>query len=146
MNKIKLPISKEIFLESNSDQWRLFFRKLINNLYFFGIISIDDSRKVRISISIERVLPPELSRSETKCKTETDMGQDVSIGISRITEFLNDHLAKDCWLLFGHIQGENKIPILIMYYESINLAIYTQKLTTETLTNFVPKNINPQLN
>ncbi len=146
MSKMKLPISKEIFLESNSDQWRLFFKKLINNLSFSGVISINNDRKVKISISIERVLPPELFHSEAKCKTKTNMGQDASLGISRITEFLNNHLSKDCWLLFGYIQGENKIPILIMYYQSIDLAIYTQKLTSEDLADFVSNSFNPQLN
>ena len=142
MNKIKLPVSKQISLESTPDQWRLFFKNLINNLSFFGIIAIDSDRKVKISISIEKVLPPEFSYSETKCKTQTDLGQNMAIGISRITEFLNDYLAKDCWLLFGYIQGENKIPILIMYYESINLAIYTQKFKNENLVNFLPSNIS----
>ncbi len=146
MEKTKLPISDVITLESNPDQWTLVFRKLIKEISFHGIIAIDNNRKVKISIVIQKVLPPEHSRSETRCNTNTNMGQDISIGISRITEFLNDYLAKDCWLLSGYIDGEHRIPIVIMYYEKLDLAIYSQKLTTEDVSKFMPAHFNINLN
>jgi hypothetical protein len=146
MNKIKLPISEKIILESNPDQWRLLFRKLITKFDFYGIIEINDGRKVKISIVLQEVLPPEYSTSETKCNTRTNMGHDISTGISRITEFLNDYLAKDCWLLSGYIDGEHRIPIVIMYYEKLDLAIYSQKLTTEDVSKFMPAHFNINLN
>ncbi len=71
------------------------------------------------------------------------MGDDVGKGTSRITEFLHDFLDKDRWMLFGYIDGPNQIPILITYYKSISVTIYTQKLISEQLKGFLPDHLIP---
>lgn len=142
--KGKLPVTQLMILESDESQWRMLIKGLINSLKTTAVIEIEkESKKVRINLVITNILPPENLRGINRCSTETNLGEEVTTGLSRSKEFLGDYLDKTAWLFIGYIDGENEIPILITYYQSIQLTVYTQKLKEENNGSFFP---NPQLN
>lgn len=64
------------------------------------------------------------------------MSKKISNALSRADEFFANLIRKEMWILTGFIEGEEKKPILIIHYATINISIYTQKLERETLENF----------
>lgn len=140
----KLPVSQIIQLQSGEEQWSLLIRGLINDFKCTGLIERENQLRAKVNLVIQKVISPDMLKSKNACTTKTNMGEDVGKGTSRITEFFHDHLDKDRWMLFGYIDGQNQIPILIIYYKSINLAIYTQKLISEELEGFLPNHLIPR--
>ena len=138
-NKGKLPVTGFITLESNEDNWRLLVKKLINELKTTAVLEREPGKKVRISLVIDFILPPDKMRTRSQCTSTTDLGKEISVGLSRTKEFFNDHINSKTWLFKGYIDGENHIPIFIVYYEIINTMIYTQKLATENDDHFFSK-------
>lgn len=59
------------------------------------------------------------------------MGENISSGLTRTKKFLIDYLDKNEWILIGFINGDRGLPILIMYYEKIDIYIYSQKQKNE---------------
>lgn len=135
----KLPETEIIKLEGDSNQWRLFERKLTTSLSFFGIIEHED-KKLRIEIEISRVLPPE-------SKAVTIIGERLvsnfnlvqTNGLSRIMDYFQSLINKNIWVMFGHIKGQNNIPVILVHYVSFDLTIYAQKLLGEE--TFLPNGI-----
>lgn len=141
--KGKLPVTQLMDLESNESQWRMLANGLIGSLKTTAIITFTteletEPKKIRINLVITSIFPPEHLRGINRCSTETNMGEDIATGLSRSREFLGDYLDKTAWLFTGYIDGENKVPILITYYQSIQLTIYTQKLAEEKNNSFFP--------
>lgn len=143
MAMAKLPVSQMIELQSNEDQWGILIRGLINEIKCTALIQRDNQPRAQVNLVIQKIISPDMLKSKTQCTTTTSMGDDVGKGTSRITEFLHDFLDKDRWMLFGYIDGPNQIPILITYYKSISVTIYTQKLISEQLKGFLPDHLIP---
>lgn len=142
--KGKLPITEKILLESSEDQWRLQINGPISKLKTSGIIERKSGEKVRIKLTIHKIVPPERVGWEEFISLQTDANQEFAESLRRSLEFLYSSLHKTTWLFYGYIDGEEQIPIAIIYVQSINLSIYTQKLKTESMKVFFPA--YPELN
>jgi len=136
--KGKIPVTSMITLESEKAQWQILIKGLISELKTTALIEIDSTKKVRINLIITRIIPPKYLRHKTTCSVESNMGEQVASGVSRTKEFIIDFLDGNSYLFMGFIDGEEKIPILIVHYESINITVYTQKLKTEETKKFFP--------
>jgi len=134
----KLPQTQFMELMSNEDQWRLLISGLINEIKTSAIVEKEPGRKVRISLVIDMIIPPEYWKNKTICHVDSNVDKNIVNGISRTREFINDHLSKSAWLFSGYIDGNTKVPIVIIYYQSVNLTVYTQKLSGEDIYNFLP--------
>jgi len=136
--KGKLPVTQMIKLESDESKWMMLVRGLINELKTTALIEKDPGVEVRIRLVIDQIIPPEHMRGKNICRTETNLGENVAIGLSRSREFFSNFLDKTTWLFLGYIEGEEKAPILITYYQSIEITIYTQKVKGEEKKEFFP--------
>lgn len=136
--KGQLPITQMIILESNESQWRLLTQGLIKELKITGIIEKEPNMKVRVNLVINTIFPPERSFIDKTFNIETNLGEAYTKSMLRSFDFLNSFLIKTVWFFFGYIDGEEKIPILIMHISTIDKTIYTQKLKEEETKNFFP--------
>ncbi|MDD3285295.1 MAG: hypothetical protein PHG95_01505 [Patescibacteria group bacterium] len=136
--KGKLPQTAEMILESNEDQWYLLVNGLINTLKTSAIIQISSERKARIQLVIHTAIPPESLDTYVENIVETSLEKSISSGINRISDFIANKLEKNKWIFVGEIIGENNIPIVIVYYQTINLFVYSQKLAKEKNKKFFP--------
>ena len=137
--KGKLPVTEKIILESNEDQWRLQVNDLVAELKTSGIIERELGEKVRIKLTIHKIVPPERMWWEEIVSLKTDSNQEFEESLRRSLEFLYGSLIKTAWLFYGYIDGEERIPVAIIHIQSINLSIYTQKLKTESMRMFFPE-------
>lgn len=142
--KGKLPITEKILLESNEDQWRLQINGLTTELKTSGVIEKKLGEKVRVKITLHKIVPPERIQWEEFVTLQTNTNQEFAESLRRSLEFFYVDLMKTAWLFYGYIDGEEQIPIAIIYVQSINLSIYTQKLKTESMKVFFPA--YPELN
>lgn len=136
--KGKLPITKTIILESNEDQWRLQTQGLTSELKTSGIIEKEQGMRVRIHLTIHTVVPPEKLRWEEIVYLSTNANKEFAESLRRSLSFLYDSLMNTAWLFYGHIEGDERIPVAIIHIQSINLSVYTQKLKNETTDIFFP--------
>ena len=147
IQKGKLPLTGKIDFDFNNDQIGLLHRKLISSFKLDGIISFPDTpseTKKKIIIYIEGVISPqEMTKDTHTIKTVSkEFKKETMYGIARTRDYLFDKiLAKSCWILFGFLEGENKIPIIITFYTVINFGVYSFKKPEETHEEF-----NPRLN
>jgi len=140
--KGKIPATGLITLESDEAQWLMLAKGLINELKITALVEREPGMTVRIKIILKRVFSPDMTTRYHSCSAQSNLGSDVSRGFSRSWEFFFNYLEKNCWLLMGYIDSEEKVPVLINYYKSVNMAIYTQKLTTDNDNNFFPAHLN----
>lgn len=138
MARGKLPKTEKLILESEESQWRMLSRGLINELRTTALVERGPEQTVRVHLVIETIIPPENNREENKCNVKSNMDKKISSGLARTKEFTNDWLSKSMWMFIGYIDGEEKTPILITYYESIKTFIYTQRLVDESQNTFSP--------
>jgi hypothetical protein len=134
--KGKLPITEKIILESEESQWRLVTRGIINELKTTGVVEISTERRVRIRLLIKEVIPPETMNKQTRSHVYGNLGPDSSQGLARINEFISDIIERDAWIFTGIIEGDKIVPIVIMYYPVLQVAIYSQKLKQEKREEF----------
>lgn len=140
--KGKLPITGLITLESDEAQWLMLAKGLINELKITALVEKEPGMKVRIKLIINRILSPDMMSGYHVCSAQSNLGNDISMGLSRSWEFFYNHLEKNSWMFMGYIDSEEKVSILINYYKSVNIAIYTQKLKTDQDNNFFPAHLN----
>ncbi len=138
MKSGKLPMTQMMTLESNESQWRMLIRNLINELKTSALVEREPGCKVRVNLVITKIIPPEQVRTMNVCISETTLGLNIAVGLSKSKEFLSDYLDKTTWLFIGYIESSEKVPILITYYQSINITIYTQKTGVEDIKKFFP--------
>lgn len=136
--KGKLPPTAEMILESNEDQWRLLVNGLINDLQTSAIVHITPERQVRVKMNIKTIIPPEHSQTLIQGKVNTNLEKAVSNGIERIFNFFSNKIEEKKWIFVGTIKGESEIPVVIIYYQIVNIFIYSQKLKNETGQEFIP--------
>jgi hypothetical protein len=140
--KGKLPVTGFIELESNEAQWLMLTKGLINDLRITALIEKEPNIKVRVKIVITRILSPDLVFRSSSCTARTNMGVEISKGISRSWEYFANYISKNSWLLMGYIDSEEKVPILITHYKlsNENMSVYTQKIKSDG--NFFPAELN----
>lgn len=142
--KGKLPVTEKIVLESAEDQWRLCVRGLVNKLKTSGIIEKEPGMNVRIQLTIHTIIPPECSRWEEFISFDSNHHEEFRESMRRSFQFLHKQINKAVWLFYGHIEGDEKIPVFIVHFQSINLSVYTQKLKDESARLFFPN--HPSMN
>lgn len=81
--KGKLPITGNILLESNEDQWRLRVNELITELKTSGIIERKSGEKVRIKLTIHKIIPPERMRYEEYVSLQTNVNKEFAESLRR---------------------------------------------------------------
>lgn len=136
--KGKIPLTAEIALESAEHQWRLLINGLINELKTSGVVSISPERKVRVKLEIENIIPPEHSSTIVFNKVTTSLNKEISSGMERIISLISDKIEKRKWIFMGKIIGDNNVPIIIIYYEVLDIFVYSQKLKEENSEKFLP--------
>jgi hypothetical protein len=138
-----IPITGKMILESEESQWRLLVRKLINEFPTSALIELED-KKVRIKIILERAIAPEQKEEKTSTRLQTNLEERVTNGLARSDEFFSNLMHKDSWIFIGYILSGNneRDPIVITHFTSINITIYSRKLKSETIDNFMPFNSN----
>lgn len=148
--KGKIPVSELIVLESNSDQWSILRNGLVNEIKFSGIVEMNEQKKIRLNLLIVKVLHSDDTIGKNTCAVETNfLDRDATLGLIRLREFFLDYLDNACWTFFGYITGDDSnVPIIIRYYEKINLAIYAIKTKDQKVENFFPAGIpkDPSMN
>ena len=137
--KGQIPVTSILVLESGEPQWMMLVRGLIDNLKTTALVEIVPGQKVRIKLIIDQIIPPEHTVIVHSCSAQSNMGENFSIGISKSKEFFNKFLNKTTWFLIGCIDGDKKIPIIIVHHQSINITVYTQKLKVENTKEFFPQ-------
>lgn len=148
--KGKLPITELIVLESDSTQWSILRNKLVSEIKFSGIIKMNEQKKVRVSLEIVKIMHSDDTTGKNTCSVETNfLNRDATLGLIKLREFFLDYLDNACWTFFGYITGDGtKTPIIIRYYEKIDLAIYAIKTKDQAVDKFFPAgiSIDPSLN
>lgn len=139
--KGKLPVTGLIQLESDEKLWNLLINRLINEVKTSGIIEKEPGVKVRVNLIFKEIYKPGSVISETSASISTNFLKEFSQGLSRLYTFLFETLEKECWFFFGYMDGEEKIPVAVLYFKNIKMTLYSQKLRNEEITTFLPTNI-----
>ncbi|MFA5934096.1 MAG: hypothetical protein WC795_02650 [Candidatus Paceibacterota bacterium] len=136
----KGPIPKEgqITLESCKEQWRLFANGVLPKFSTKGILQRDDSSQARIEIEVMHVYTPENLNSKTHSQFRSNFDQDTADGLRRAYEFFSNLYSKQMWIISGFVKGENRVPIVVIYYEMFDIAIYARKTNNKSMKEFFP--------
>lgn len=130
--KGSIPLTELIILESKANEWRMLSNNLTEELKTSGLIKLGSGNMVRINLIFTKIIPPENLNGKTSCRVSINMTGHVVAnlagGLAKSREFINNFLNKSTWIFLGYIEGTNKLPILVIYYESIDLAVYTVQL------------------
>lgn len=137
MEKGKLPVTEKLILESSEPQWRLLTNRLINELKTTALIELSPGKKIRVNLVLTNAWPPENITSDLICNSKINLGSVASKGTTRIAFFMNTLIFQNKWIFLGHIDGVNKVPIIIEYYTEVDIFIYTQKLVNEDEKDFL---------
>lgn len=135
---MKLPVTGKFKMESEEAQWQMLINGLINELKISAIVEIEPKKEIRIWLVIKTIICPTNSVGITHTHFHTNLGEQISNGLSRADEFFSDYTRKSMWIFIGYIEGKEKQPVLITHYHEINMTIYTQKVKEETLNSFAP--------
>lgn len=145
--KGSLPTTGQIDFVLNEVQLGFLKQGLINQFSMDAIISWPDNpleTKKKIKLYIEAVKSPGSVRAQTVYGRHKSnfLNENTMQGVSRTQIYLMDKiLFPSSWILFGKLQGDNPIPIVILFYPQLTLGIYSFKRKEETLMQF-----NPQMN
>lgn len=140
MRKGSLPSTAFIILESNQDQWELLRRGLINEVTCSGVIERGEENKARVKLHITSVLAP--GEYKTNPRSSAEHFGHVSEGVSRASVWFMKQYSSKVWFLMGHLKSTPNIPIVILYYEMFDLAVYALKKEADDLSSFLPEGIH----
>lgn len=144
MAKGKLPITGRIDLECNTLSLELLARGMMREISTTGIIKLEDERKAKVLIKITQVVHPDTIYSNSTFKVRTDLQNPA--GYTRMMSWLQNYLVeKNMWVIFGHTDGEIKVPLMFVYLSELDIFIYTQKLISDDKEQWkwnVPVNLN----
>jgi hypothetical protein len=135
MATTKLPPTERLILESKEDYWRLFIGGPIH-MKTSALVEESPEHTIRINLIIETVIPPENMRGQNTTIFQSNLNQSACNGMARTREFMHDLFTKSMWVFIGYIDGQNKVPIIIIHYGIINMTFYSQKLTSESIQEF----------
>lgn len=133
---MKLPVTERLLLESVESEWRPLANRFVNELRTSALIELNTGQKIRIKLVINAIIPPEFTKITNDSRTTTNF-EIISNGLTRVNHFFDNCVRKTVWTFFGYIDGENKAPIIIIYFKEVNLFIYTQKLVNEDEKDFL---------
>jgi hypothetical protein len=137
-----LPISGQIDFILDDVQLNLLKNGLINKFLMDAIISWPDNpseTKKKIKLIIESAESPGSVKAETSSGRHNSnfLDENTMRGISRAEIYMmNRILIPKTWILFGRLQGDNPLPIIIMFYVELNFGTYSFKKDKETLEQF----------
>ncbi len=147
MQKGSLPTVGQIELELDESKLKMLERGLINELPITATISLPhkptETKKI-IKIILLLVSAPGSHESTSKIVSAGSnmFNEQTANGLARASNyFLDKIIARNSWLLFGKIQGENPVPIIILFSINFNIGTYSFRKTGET-----DKEFNPRLN
>lgn len=136
--KGKIPTTGGILLEkSDENHWNLIVNGLVKEITISGVVELSAEKRVRIKMVIKKVYPPDRIYTTTNGTYNTNLNE-ASIGLSRIAHHVIAFLESKKWILIGEIQGENKVPIVLVHYSLIKMTFYSQKTIDECIENFLP--------
>lgn len=141
----KIPKTNKISIDNLAiDQWSMFNKSLITELTISGITINSDKRKIRLTFEVEKILSPrEINFSrETLMHMTNNPDESHAEGVLRIDNFLSGYVNEKVWAIKATIKGKEgnpDTPVVIIYYENIDLAIYTVKEKEESFSKFFPE-------
>jgi hypothetical protein len=135
--KGKLPVTGFITLESDESSWSLVINGLVEEVSTSALVEIGE-KKARVKIVLQVIFPPNSIKSSRRVVFSSELGESFAKGNQRTWKFFAEFLDKGSWTFLGYIDGENKVPVLIVYYPQINKAVYSQKLADENNEEFHP--------
>jgi hypothetical protein len=135
-----IPKNEIITLCSNKEQWSLFAKGLINEFTTEALIKRSETSTVKIKIDFTFVYSPELCISKSMAVLDyfSGISKNNAEGIRRANEFFVNYVGKKMWVIGGYIQGQTRIPIILLYYEIIDICIYSIKFSDEDISDFFP--------
>lgn len=138
--KGSIPKNEIIKLCSNKEQWLLFAKGLINEFMTEALIKRSETSTVKIKIDFTFVSSPELCHSKSIAVLDYSAGvtKDNAEGIRRAHEFFTNYVDKRMWVIGGFIQGQTRIPIILLYYEIFDICVYSVKFSDEDVSDFFP--------
>ena len=134
--KGQIPSTGIMTLKSEEYRWRALASGIIQELKTSGVIELLPEKKVKIDLLITTIIPPELAQVSCLSKIDSNFDINTSRGLNRTRQFLYNHIDKKVWIFMGHIIGNEKKPIYIVFYEVLNMFIYAQKLIEEDAVTF----------
>lgn len=147
IQKGTLPTTGQIELVIDEEQLKMLERGLINEIRTSAIISFPDQptvskKKIYFTINFSHSPGTHQSITQTVSSNSTFLNNNTVTGLSRARNYMVDQLiTRNSWLLFGELEGENRIPMIILLSISLNIATYSFKKRDEELKEF-----NPHLN
>jgi hypothetical protein len=148
LQKGSLPITGQVQIEFNETQWDMLCKRLINEFPIDVIILFPDEpsmSKKKIAVIAQKTIRPGTFISVTHTgagEISNALDQPTVTGLARAQYYFMDNLiVKNSWILFGKIQGDNPVPIIILFNPILNMGTYSFKKKEETSESF-----NAQLN
>ncbi len=129
--KGKLPVTEMLVLETNKEDWQTLSGQSIN-YQTTALIERFKGINVRVKLLIRQIYSPNDVRHIAMVRSHSPFNEIVPRGEERLIEFFHNNIMnKNLWILVGLIDGKNRVPIIIYYYENLGIYIYTQKLENE---------------
>ncbi len=126
----KLPITGRVEIAFDPIALNYLASDTISEINTTGIIQLDDGRQAKIKIKMIRAIPPHNLQATSVCRVETNL--ESPAGYKRLLEWINQNLVdKNMWVIFGHTDGEVKIPLMFTYLAELDIFLYTQRLQTD---------------
>ncbi len=141
-----IPTTEEIELESCKDQWELFQKGLLPNFTTKGVVITDKESQIRkrITIIVLSIASPTdvISKSIVHViSSSRRLDENGIAGMAKINQFLVDEIDKSTWIFLGYIKGQKNIPVIILFYEKFNYAVYSVINTDEDMKKLFPHGI-----
>lgn len=147
IQKGTLPIVGQIEIEFDESQWDMLYKRLINEFLTEAIILFPDQPSVskkKIRVVINRAVKPGTFISTTRTgsgEISNYLDQPTTTGLARAQYYFMDNLvARNSWMLFSKLQGDNPVPIIILFNPILNLGTYSFKKKEEGMKDFNPQN------
>ena len=141
-----LPNTGQINFELNETQLDMLMKGLINSFPMEAIVSYPENPslgKKKLRLIIEVAYSPGLFIAVTQTgKTLSNLlNKKVADGLSRSCDYFMDNIiAPNSWVLMGRLQGDDPVPIIILFNPTMNLGTYSFKKKEETMREFNPQN------
>ncbi len=142
-----LPLTGQVTVAIDDPRLELLRSGLITEIRMEGIFSFPHDTSLshkKVRLCIVHAHPPggHVANSVVRNSQSDFLSVETVNGIARGMRYLTDKVfIPRSWLLFGFLDGEKKIPIIIVYCPLFQFGVYSFKREEEKLAAF-----NPQLN
>lgn len=106
-----------------------------------GTVTRGDSSKVKIKLVLFEAVSPKRVQYTSRTNINLNADRKIKNGLEIIWDHLEEISAKDRWVLAGFIEGSKRIPILIVYFKTFGLSIYTLKFDRTSLEDILPDGV-----